>query len=77
MNEYCKLANGKLVSMQKVDAALNLIAELKQGFTVVNLNDSELFTKGDKLDAIRHFMSKHHVGLVEAKEAIEHLRGEK
>jgi ribosomal protein L7/L12 len=76
MNTYCKLANGDLVSKERVDNAIQLIARLTDGFTVVELSDEELFQKGNKFDAIKRFHEKHKVGLVEAKAAIEHLRGE-
>ena len=76
MNMYCKLTNGNFVSKREVDKAIEVIASLKDGFTVVELTDEELFEKGNKVDAIRRFREKHDVGLVEAKAAIEHLRGE-
>lgn len=77
MFEYCKLSNGELVSKAKVDAALELVAKLKGGYSIVELSDNELFTKGNKVEAIKYFMNKHNVSLAEAKEAIEFMRGEK
>lgn len=76
MNLYCKFANGDMVSKRRVDDAIELVARLANGFTVVELSDEELFSKGNKFDAIKRFYEKHHVGLAEAKAAIEHLRGE-
>ena len=76
MHLYCKLSNGNIVPKHKVDDAMELIASLKNGFAVVELSDEELFSNGNKIDAIRCFMNKHNTGLAEAKAAIEHLRGE-
>lgn len=76
MNLYCKLTDGTMVPKYKVDDAIKLFESLKNGFTVVELNDEELFAKGNKFDAIKRFHEKHKVGLAEAKAAIEHLRGE-
>ena len=69
--------DGEMVSKRTVDAALRLINKMSQGCVVVELNDEDLFSKGDKLDAIWRYRDKHNVGIVEAKAAIEHLRGER
>lgn len=73
---HYKLANGELISKRKVDDALKLINQFAQGCTLVDLSDEELFSKGDKFDAITRFYKKHNTTLVEAKAAIEYLRGE-
>jgi hypothetical protein len=70
------LANGELVSKRKVDDALALLGKIAQGGAWVELSDEELFSKGDKFDAIVRFYKKHDTTLVEAKAAIEHMRGE-
>lgn len=77
MTEYCKLSNGELVPKRTVDSALELIAKLGGGYSIVELSEDEVIMEGTKLDAIRSFMHKHNVGLAEAKEAIEFMRGEK
>lgn len=76
MNIYCRLANGKLVPKRSIDKAIELVASLKDGFSVVEISDDELFAKGDKVDAICRFREKHGTSLVEAKASIEYLRGE-
>lgn len=76
MHTHYKLANGDLISKSRVDDAIALLNRLRDGFVVVELTDEELFSKGNKFDAIKRFREKHDVGLFEAKSAIEHLRGE-
>lgn len=73
---YCKLSNGNLVSKRHVDKAMELINSLRDGFVLVDIDDDELFSKGDKLDAIQRFREKYDTGLLEAKAAIEFLREE-
>lgn len=75
-NLYYKLSNGELVPKHKVDAAFELIERLKEGCSIVNLSDIDVFTKGDKFDAILRFRDKYDTSIVEAKEAIEFLREE-
>lgn len=77
VHAYCKLANGELVPESKVDAALELVVKLRGGYDVMELSDDEIILKGTKFDAIKSFAHKHNVSLIEAKEAIEYLRGEK
>lgn len=72
---YYKLTNGDLISKEKVDRARELLARLDNGHTLVNLSDEELFARGDKIEAIRRFWEKHDCSLMEAKTAIEFLRG--
>lgn len=76
MNTHYKLANGDIISKCRVDDAIELLNRLRDGFTVVELTDEELFCKGNKFDAIKRFHEKYNVGLMEAKCAIEFLRGE-
>ena len=76
MNLYCKLNNGNMIPKYKVDNAINLIEQLKGGYSVVEMSDIDLFTKGDLIDAIRRFREKYDTLLVEAKSAIEFLRGD-
>ena len=76
LNTYCKLSNGTLVPKYKVDDAMRLIASLSEGFSIVELEDMELFTKGNKFDAIRRFREKHDVSLMDAHASIEYLRDE-
>ena len=73
---YCRLPNGKLVSKRMVDSAMELIAELKDGFEVFEISDTELFIKGDYMEAIRRYCVLNNVSLTEAKAAIDHLRNE-
>lgn len=75
-NLYYKLGNGELIPKSKVDAAFALIELLKKGCSIVNLSDIDVFTKGDKLDAIIRFRNKYNIPINEAKEAIEFLREE-
>ena len=75
-NLYCVLGNGELVPKRKVDEAIELIAKMKDGMEVVELTDAELFTYGSKFEAILRFREKYDTGLLEAKSAIEFLRGE-
>ena len=75
-NLYYKLSNGELVPKHKVDAAFELIERLKEGCSIVNLSDIDVFTKGDKFDAILRFRDKYDTPIAEAKEAIEFLREE-
>lgn len=68
--------DGEMVSKRTVDAALQLINKMAQGCVVVELDDEDLFSKGDKFEAIQRFYRKHNTTPLEAKAAIEHLRGE-
>ena len=54
-NLYYELSNGELVPKHKVDAAFELIERLKEGCSIVGLSDIDVFTKGDKLDAILRY----------------------
>ena len=76
MNLYYKLNNGNVVPKSKVDDAIDLIGQLKGGYSVVEMSDIDLFTKGDLIDAIRRFRDKYDTLLVEAKAAIDFLREE-
>ena len=58
MNLHYKLSDGTLVPKRELDKAIDLVASLKGGFTLVELSDEELFAKGNKLEAIRRFMAK-------------------
>lgn len=71
---YCRLPNGKLVSKRSVDNAIELMSELKDGFTVFEICDEELFLKGNVVEAVQRYRNKHNVSLKEAKEAIDILR---
>lgn len=73
---YCRLPNGRLVSKRIVDNAIELVAELKDGFTVFEICDEELFIKGNYVEAVRRYREKNNVSLAEAKEAIDILRKE-
>lgn len=73
---YYRLSNGNLVSKQRVDAARQLLDSLMDGFTVTELDDYELFAKGDKFEAIKRWYDKYGCSLREAKASIEKLRGE-
>ena len=73
---YYELSNGELMPKHEVDAAFELIERLKEGCSIVNLSDIDVFTKGDKFDAILRFRDKYDTPIVEAKEAIEFLREE-
>lgn len=75
-NIYYKLNNGELVPKSRIDAAFALIERLKEGCSIVNLSDIDVFTKGDKCDAVFRFRDKYGTSIVEAKEAIEFLREE-
>lgn len=73
---YCRLPNGKLVSKRSVDNAIALVAELQNGFEVFEISDTELFIKGNYVEAVRRYREKNGVSLAEAKEAIDILRNE-
>ena len=47
-NLYYELNNGKLIPKHKIDAAFELIEQLKEGCSIVDLSDIDVFTKGDK-----------------------------
>ena len=72
---HYRLANGDMISKSRIDRARELLAQLENGYELVNLTDEELFSKGDKLDAVIRFREKHDCSLMEAKASIEHLRG--
>ena len=76
MNLYCKLSDGSMIPKYRVDSAINLIEQLKGGYSVVEMSDIDLFTKGDLIDAVRRFRDKYDTLLVEAKAAIDFLREE-
>lgn len=76
MTDYYLLGNGDLISKKKVEDALDLIRRVSNGCTIVQLSDSEVFTFGDKVDAIKLFKEKYDCTLLEAKSAIDFLREE-
>ena len=76
MNKHYKLTSGELISKEKVDKARELIAKLDEGYELIDLTDEELFSKGDKFDAVIRFRDKYECTLVEANAAVKHLRGE-
>jgi len=73
---YYKLASGELISKEQVDRAIELLSRLRTMSSFVDLTEEELFSQGDKIQAVRVFREKHGCTLVEAKASIEHLRGE-
>lgn len=76
MHPYYQLANGELVSKGSVDNAIKLLMRFVQGHSSMYLTDAELFAKGDKVSALWRFHKKYNTSMVEAKQAIEFLRGE-
>lgn len=75
-NLYYELSNGELVPKHKVDAAFELIERLREGCSTIGLSDIDVFTKGDKIDAIIRFRNKYNIPINEAEEAIKFLREE-
>ena len=73
---YYRLSDGEMISKERVDAAIDLLNRLKGAVSVAQLTDIDLFTKGDKVEAIRRFYLKYDTPLVEAKAAIDFLRDE-
>lgn len=74
---HYKLPDGTFVSKREVCNAIKLLTRFSQGHSPVHLTDEELFANGNKLDAIQRFREKHNItSILEAKQAIEHLRGE-
>ena len=77
MNHAYYIVDGEYISREKVEKAASIIRKvLESGSGLTYISDEELFLKGDKLDAIKAFMKKHHCGLLESRAAIEFLRGE-
>lgn len=76
MHKYYKFPDGEVVSEGRMNSALALVAKLKDNFTIVELSDSEVYAMASKIEAIKLFHEKHGTGLIEAKAAIEYLRGE-
>ena len=73
---YYRLSDGEMISKERVDAAIDLLNRLKGAVSITQLTDIDLFTKGDKVEAIRRFYLKYDTPLVEAKAAIDFLRDE-
>lgn len=74
---HYKLPDGKLISKRRVDDARELLNKvIAGGCTLVDLSDSELFSNGDRVEAMLYFRDKYNTTALEAKSAIEHLRGE-
>lgn len=76
MHKYYTFTDGEVISADRINMALSLVAKLKDGFTIVELSDSEVYAMASKVEAIKLFHERHGIGLIEAKAAIEHLRGE-
>lgn len=77
LHPHYKLLDGELISKSSVDAALALINKvMTAGCQLVNMTDSELFHSGDKIAAVKRFREKYDAHLLDAKCAIEYLRGE-
>lgn len=76
-HQYYKLDNGEFVSKSKVDDALKLIRRITaSGCVLVTITDDEVIHKGNKVEATLAFYRKYDCSLLEAKSAIEFLRGE-
>lgn len=74
---HYKLPSGKMISKKRVDEAMKLLQEITaNGSELVYLTDEELFSCGDKMEAVMRFYKKHDTTALEAKDAIEFLRGE-
>lgn len=73
---HYKLPNGDMISKAQVDKARTLLARLENGYELVELTDEELFSNGDEFEAVYRFYKKHNCSIIEAREAIKHLRGE-
>jgi len=73
---YCRLPNGELISKRNVDNAIEVLSKIQNGFEVFEISDSELFLKGNFVEAVRRYHEKNGVSLTEAKEAIDILRNE-
>lgn len=71
---HCQLTNGDLISKRKVDEAFEIIERLNNGFTLVELPEEELFSKGDEFEAVHAYWNKHNCTVLEAREAIKNLR---
>lgn len=76
-NHYYKLYNGKLVSKFDIEAAVALVEAFDKGAELVALSDNELFCNENvrSVDAVIRFRKKYSCSLLEAKAAIEFLRG--
>lgn len=70
---YYRLSDGEIISKERIDAAIDLLNRLKGAISVVQLIDIDLFTKGDKVEAIRRFHLKHDIPLVEAKALLQYV----
>lgn len=73
---YYKLNDGKLIPKRKVDDAMAIIRSVLNGASIVDLDDSQIMSYGDKVDAVLLFRDKYDCSLLEAKSAIDFLRGE-
>lgn len=70
---YYRLLDGEIISKERVDAAIDLLNRLKGAVSVVQLTDIDLFTKGDRVEAIRRFHPKHDIPFVEAKALLQYV----
>jgi hypothetical protein len=75
---YYQLANGNMISKKRVDDAREIIAQLNDGYKLIVLNDSQLFssTNADEFEAVYRFYKKYDCSVMEARAAIKFLRGE-
>lgn len=74
-NEYYILNNNSFISKQKVDAAFEIVNNFRDGAIKTYLSDSEVFTNGDFVSAVKLFRNKYDTEIGDAAEAIKWLRG--
>ena len=70
---YYRLSDGEIISKERIDAAIDLLNRLKEVVSVAQLTDIDLFTKGDKIEAIRHYHPKHDIPYVEATALLQYV----
>lgn len=75
-NEYYVLSDNSFISKQKVDEAFEIVNNFRDGAIKAYLSDSEVFTNGDFVGAVKLFRDKYDTGLVDAFEAIKWLRAQ-
>lgn len=74
---YYLLDGGEHISAEKVNKALHTIQKvIRKGKCIEYLSDDDVIKFGDKVDAIMAYRRKYPSTTVEAKQAIEFLRGE-
>ena len=75
LHPYYQLPDGSFVSKNALCKAIDLLERFMQGHSPMYMTDEELFANGNEPEAVIRYARKYNCPVLEAKRAIEALRG--